>query len=86
MLSAGRIAAFDPKSLEELARKLADAVPPGLAALRATSSRTSGRAASGLAARSRRTPGIRHQAASCASKGASKARETHRRAKDARPE
>ena len=26
--------AFDPKSLEELARKLADAVPPGLAALR----------------------------------------------------
>ena len=26
--------AFDPKSLEELARKLADAVPPGLAAVR----------------------------------------------------
>jgi ubiquinone biosynthesis accessory factor UbiK len=26
--------AFDPKSLDELARKLADAVPPGLAALR----------------------------------------------------
>lgn len=26
--------AFDPKSLEELARKLADAVPPGLAAFR----------------------------------------------------
>lgn len=26
--------AFDPKSLEELARKLADAVPPGLTALR----------------------------------------------------
>ena len=26
--------AFDPKSLEELARKLAEAVPPGLAALR----------------------------------------------------
>ncbi len=26
--------AFDPQSLEELARKLADAVPPGLAALR----------------------------------------------------
>jgi BMFP domain-containing protein YqiC len=26
--------AFDPKSLEELARKLADAVPPGIAALR----------------------------------------------------
>lgn len=26
--------AFDPRSLEELARKLADAVPPGLAALR----------------------------------------------------
>lgn len=25
---------FDPKSLDELARKLADAVPPGLAALR----------------------------------------------------
>jgi hypothetical protein len=25
---------FDPKSLEELARKLADAVPPGLAAFR----------------------------------------------------
>ena len=25
--------AFDPKSLDELARKLADAVPPGLAAL-----------------------------------------------------
>lgn len=27
--------AFDPKSLDELARKLADAVPPGLAALKA---------------------------------------------------
>lgn len=26
--------AFDPKSLEELARKLADAVPPGLSAFR----------------------------------------------------
>jgi BMFP domain-containing protein YqiC len=26
--------AFDPKSIEELARKLAEAVPPGLAALR----------------------------------------------------
>ena len=26
--------AFDPKSLDELARKLAEAVPPGLAALR----------------------------------------------------
>jgi BMFP domain-containing protein YqiC len=26
--------AFDPRSLEELARKLADAVPPGLVALR----------------------------------------------------
>ena len=26
--------AFDPKSLDELARKLADAVPPGLTALR----------------------------------------------------
>jgi BMFP domain-containing protein YqiC len=26
--------AFDPKSLEELARKLAEAVPPGLAAFR----------------------------------------------------
>jgi BMFP domain-containing protein YqiC len=26
--------AFDPKSLDELARRLADAVPPGLAALR----------------------------------------------------
>ena len=26
--------AFDPRSLEELARKLADAVPPGLTALR----------------------------------------------------
>jgi hypothetical protein len=26
--------AFDPKSLEELARKLADAVPPGLVAFR----------------------------------------------------
>ncbi|MEX0735737.1 MAG: accessory factor UbiK family protein [Steroidobacteraceae bacterium] len=26
--------AFDPKSLDELARKLADAVPPGLAALK----------------------------------------------------
>ncbi|MGH8130240.1 MAG: ubiquinone biosynthesis accessory factor UbiK [Steroidobacteraceae bacterium] len=25
---------FDPKSLDELARKLADAVPPGLAALK----------------------------------------------------
>jgi BMFP domain-containing protein YqiC len=25
--------AFDPRSIEELARKLADAVPPGLAAL-----------------------------------------------------
>jgi BMFP domain-containing protein YqiC len=36
MLSAGRShrLAFDPKSLEELARKLADAVPPGLAALK----------------------------------------------------
>jgi BMFP domain-containing protein YqiC len=36
MLSAGRSnrLAFDSKSLEELARKLADAVPPGLAALR----------------------------------------------------
>jgi BMFP domain-containing protein YqiC len=32
MLSA---MAFDPKSLDELARKLADAVPPGLAALKA---------------------------------------------------
>jgi ubiquinone biosynthesis accessory factor UbiK len=29
-----RCMAFDPKSLDELARKLADAVPPGLAALR----------------------------------------------------
>jgi BMFP domain-containing protein YqiC len=28
------ILAFDPKSLEELARKLADAVPPGFAAFR----------------------------------------------------
>jgi hypothetical protein len=27
--------AFDPKSIDELARKLADAVPPGLAALQA---------------------------------------------------
>lgn len=27
--------AFDPRSLDELARKLADAVPPGLAALKA---------------------------------------------------
>ncbi|HET8692937.1 MAG TPA: accessory factor UbiK family protein [Steroidobacteraceae bacterium] len=27
--------AFDPKSLDELARKLAEAVPPGLAALKA---------------------------------------------------
>ncbi len=27
--------AFDPRSLDELARKLAEAVPPGLAALRA---------------------------------------------------
>lgn len=27
--------AFDPNSLDELARKLADAVPPGLAALKA---------------------------------------------------
>jgi hypothetical protein len=37
MLLAGRSnrLAFDPKSLEELARKLADAVPPGLAALKA---------------------------------------------------
>jgi BMFP domain-containing protein YqiC len=26
--------AFDPKSLDELARKLADSVPPGLAALK----------------------------------------------------
>lgn len=26
--------AFDPRSLDELARKLADAVPPGLAALK----------------------------------------------------
>ena len=26
--------AFDPKSLDDLARRLADAVPPGLAALR----------------------------------------------------
>jgi BMFP domain-containing protein YqiC len=26
--------AFDPKSLDELARRLADAVPPGLAALK----------------------------------------------------
>jgi ubiquinone biosynthesis accessory factor UbiK len=36
MLSARRkvAIAFDPKSLDELARKLADAVPPGLAALR----------------------------------------------------
>jgi len=36
MLSAGRSKrlAFDPKSPEELARKLADAVPPGLAALK----------------------------------------------------
>ena len=36
MLSAKRSipVAFDPNSLEELARKLADAVPPGLAALR----------------------------------------------------
>ena len=32
MLSA---VAFDPKSLDELARRLADAVPPGLAALKA---------------------------------------------------
>ena len=29
------VVAFDPKSLDELARKLADAVPPGLAALKA---------------------------------------------------
>jgi BMFP domain-containing protein YqiC len=28
------VLAIDPKSLEELARRLADAVPPGLAALR----------------------------------------------------
>lgn len=28
------VLAFDPKSLEELARKLADAVPPGLVAFR----------------------------------------------------
>lgn len=36
MLSAFRrnAVAFDPKSLDELARKLADAVPPGLAALK----------------------------------------------------
>ena len=35
MLAAGSSTlAFDPKSLEELARKLADAVPPGLAAFR----------------------------------------------------
>jgi BMFP domain-containing protein YqiC len=36
MLSASRrdAVAFEPKSLDELARKLADAVPPGLAALR----------------------------------------------------
>jgi ubiquinone biosynthesis accessory factor UbiK len=36
MLSVNRDTAvtFDPKSLEELARKLADAVPPGLTALR----------------------------------------------------
>jgi BMFP domain-containing protein YqiC len=35
MLAPRSIAlAFDPKSLEELARKLADAVPPGLAAFR----------------------------------------------------
>lgn len=36
MLSAKRrkCLAFDPKSLDELARKLADAVPPGLAALK----------------------------------------------------
>lgn len=35
MLRAKRsdILAFDPKSLDDLARKLADAVPPGLAAL-----------------------------------------------------
>ena len=29
------VVAFDAKSLDELARKLADAVPPGLAALKA---------------------------------------------------
>jgi BMFP domain-containing protein YqiC len=35
LLASRRTAlAFDPKSLEELARKLADAVPPGLAAFR----------------------------------------------------
>ncbi|MGH8198218.1 MAG: ubiquinone biosynthesis accessory factor UbiK [Steroidobacteraceae bacterium] len=36
MLSAKRskCLAFDPKSLDELARKLADSVPPGLAALK----------------------------------------------------
>jgi hypothetical protein len=36
MLSASRrnAVAFDPKSLDELARKLADAVPPGLTALK----------------------------------------------------
>lgn len=36
MLSANRSAhlAFDPKSLDELARRLAEAVPPGLTALR----------------------------------------------------
>jgi BMFP domain-containing protein YqiC len=37
ILSASRrnAVAFDPKSLDELARKLAEAVPPGLAALKA---------------------------------------------------
>lgn len=29
------VVVFDPKSLDELARKLADSVPPGLAALKA---------------------------------------------------
>lgn len=32
-LSRSHRLAFDPKSLDELARKLAEAVPPGLAAL-----------------------------------------------------
>lgn len=32
-LSRSQRLAFDPKSLDELARKLAEAVPPGLAAL-----------------------------------------------------
>jgi len=34
LLGRSKPVAFDPKSLEELARKLADAVPPGLAAFR----------------------------------------------------